>query len=145
MANNPPKRPNMNISHNERSVSELNDDASLNGDALSALNDEYSQISGAVHILSSQALKRMGVNSALAKVITKESMNSSSNSRSPNSIIVMCQPGSIAAFSRTLSPISSPLHFTGCTNWADAKSGKKAIIIARIRFILLVLYGHRWR
>ena len=143
IANSPPKRPNINISHNERSVSELNDDASLNGDALSALNDEYSHTSGAVHILSSHALKRIGVRSVLARVMTNESANSSSNSRSPNSMIVMCQPGSMVAVSRTLSPISSPVHFTGCTNCAAAIIGKTANKIPNILFIccrFLVLY-----
>ena len=76
MARRPPNRPNMNISHNERSVPELNDDVSLNGDALSALNDAYSHTSGAVHILSSQALKRIGVRSLAARVMTNESANS---------------------------------------------------------------------
>ena len=100
MANKPPKMPNINMSNNERSAS--------NGRELRSLIDEYSQISGAVHILSSQALKRIGVSSDLASVTMKESAYSSGKSCSPNSMIVICQPSSICAISRTLSPISSP-------------------------------------
>ena len=55
----------------------------------------------------------------------------------------MCHPGSIAAFSRTLSPASTPLHVTGCTIWAAANNGMSNNNIVNNRFISYILYPPR--
>ena len=125
MANNPPNRPNRKIIHNDLpSLVILSIFCMLSSERAVLSN---SHTSGAVHILSSHALKRMGVSSAFASVITNESTNSCSYSLSPNSMMVMCQFGSIVALSRTLSPISSPDHLTGCTSWAF--NGQKTVAL----------------
>ena len=146
MANRPPRKPKMKIHMSDKTVSEDTMPPQHVGSIQNVSHPQsssstvYSQISGAVHILSSQALKRIGDKSVLATVNVNSSVNSWSNSRSPNSIIVMCQPSSIAAFRRTLSPTSSPLHVTGCTSSAAAKSGMSTNNIVKNLFILLVLY-----
>ena len=130
IASNPPNKPNTNISHNDLPA-ELSS-------ITSNLSPLYSHTSGAVHILSSQALNRIVGTSAFASVMTNESVYSPSNSSSPNSIIFMCQPGSTTALSRTLSPLSSPLHVTGCTICAPAITGIIANNIIKIFLIIIV-------
>ena len=142
MASKPPRKPRMKIHNRARTLLDVRP-ASPVGASFGLL--EYSQYSGAVHILSSQALKRIGTRSALASVITNESVYSSSNSISPNSMILMCQFGSMTAFSRTLSPISSPLHFTGSTICAANSSGRKTNIIVIIRFIVILFLPYYLR
>ena len=146
IANNPPKRPNKNIRRRSAtpdrplSLTDRSADRSSFG-----LTDSYSQISGAVHMTSLQALKRIGARSVLATVMEKESLNSWVNINSPISRIDMCHPGSTTARSRTLSPTSSPLHFTGCTNCANSglktatlKDKRQKTNIVTIRFIWLL-------
>ena len=113
MASNPPRKPRTKIHMRPATLLEVRP-ASPVGASFGLL--EYSHTSGAVHILSSHALKRIGARSALATVNENSSVNSWSNSRSPYSMMVMCHPGSILAVSRTLSPISSPDHLTGWTS-----------------------------
>ena len=152
IANNPPNNPNKKINHSERSLGVFS--LPCAGEELCSIDrpvdgrrtsweeviTSYSHTSGAVHILSSQALKRIGVTSLVATIITNESAYSSSNSRSPNSMIFICQPGSICALIRTLSPTVSPLHFTGSTICAIAKTGQIANNILTILFIVVFIF-----
>ena len=145
IASRPPRKPMKKIQRSESSVFAC---ISSCGTSFVGCWSLYSHTSGAVHITSLHALKRIGVSSAFAIVMTKESAYSCVNSRSPNSMIDICHPGSIAAFSRTLSPISVADHLAGWTICAATHSGNNANNIIRYFFIFYCLFfgitGYRY-
>ena len=99
-----------------------------------------SKYSGAVHILSSHALKRTRTVSALATVSVNVPAYSSMYSPSPSSMILRCHPCSMVAVRRTLSPITSPFHLMGSTNCACAAKAIKIATIVLINFFIFDVF-----